>query len=429
MMNKNLDTLAKECRDLGLTVVQAGKRLSKDDYIRALQDHYKRKTNDPAVHTMLGIDPMLCFSFHTFDEREKAKFAHNPQEWLVEPKFDGARIIILKIGDSLSFFSRNISGVDYLPCKYIMAPKVTKSSDTSFPMYQYDTDQMTQSAIGTVFEGMPDFVLDAEAIAENPRVDTRRYTNKGCITESYLTATMALMGLDPAQSMKCQRDQGFMKFYVFDILAFNGQDLKRERLLKRKQILTDYFHQVFEKSGGQFVMVPFTRNGAAQDEFYFKYIEHGFEGVIMKNVNSEYELGKRSRHLWVKRKRIMSDFSDIDGFVTGFELGEPGKAWENMVGCLLISVYAKNDSGIIAPQEIAKVSNFDWEERKRMTVEVDGKPCLDQAYYNRVVTIEGQNITARSQRVRHAKLVRYRPDKSPTQCEVDEKFFSFNTVL
>ena len=74
----------------------------------------------------------------------------------------------------------------------------------------------------------------------------------------------------------------------------------------------------------------------------------------------------------------------------------------------------------------ASVSSMPLKLREEMTkIGDDGKPCLKDEYYNRVLVINGQDLSPKSMRFMHATANwerGFRDDKSWMDCEMDEKF-------
>lgn len=150
---------------------------------------------------------------------------------------------------------------------------------------------------------------------------------------------------------------------------------------------------------------------------------------ILKRIDSPYTpTSSRAHRDWVKVKRSFSESLEmqgladtIDGFITGFEPGSKDKANANLVGTLIISTYLRDDEGNITTHEIAHVSSISDDLRKEITTyDEEGNPILKQDYYNKVVEVDGQCISARAKRLRHAVLVRFRPDRSSDTCILDE---------
>ena len=102
-------------------------------------------------------------------------------------------------------------------------------------------------------------------------------------------------------------------------------------------------------------------------------------------------------------------FSTADAFVTGWAPGE--HANEGMVGSLELSILKGED---VVP--VAQVGNLSDDFRKEITAE-DGS--LKSEWYSQVVEFQGQGI-GKNGRVRHAHMVRLRPDKEMKDCTSEQ---------
>jgi bifunctional non-homologous end joining protein LigD len=139
-------------------------------------------------------------------------------------------------------------------------------------------------------------------------------------------------------------------------------------------------------------------------EKFENVVNEGLEGLMFKEISGLYGIGKRSG-TWLKLKR----FESVEGFITGYLPGS--NAWTGLVGALLVSAYLPNGELF----EFAAVSGFDFELRKAMTAD-DGS--LREGYLGLVVEIRGQE-RSKSRRYRHAVLYRWRSDRTPESCFID----------
>ena len=89
-----------------------------------------------------------------------------------------------------------------------------------------------------------------------------------------------------------------IRFYVFDVLTFAGRDMLQEKLLKRRDALTDAMRPI--RKASSVVDISQTIAAPAAD-LILAVTELGFEGVIAKRLDSLYESGERSG-AWVKYK-------------------------------------------------------------------------------------------------------------------------------
>src|SRR5207247_2179623 len=93
--------------------------------------------------------------------------------------------------------------------------------------------------------------------------------------------------------------------YVFDLLGFEGYDVRPLPLVKRKAIL----HRVLPHAGPLRFLEHFEKDGEA---LYQQVVKMGLEGIVAKQADSPYRAG-RSAH-WLK---IRADRTD-DFVVVGF---------------------------------------------------------------------------------------------------------------
>ncbi len=113
-------------------------------------------------------------------------------------------------------------------------------------------------------------------------------------------------------------------YYVFDILSFNGKDVRSLPLLARKKILKKL---IGKKKGAIRLSEYVEEKGKA---FFLAAEKHGLEGIMAKNGDSPYQ-GKRSSD-WLKIKTSMSQEVVIGGFTAP-------KGSRKRFGGLLVGVY------------------------------------------------------------------------------------------
>lgn len=162
-----------------------------------------------------------------------------------------------------------------------------------------------------------------------------------------------------------------------------------------------------------------------KDAYLRKVFKRKGEGVMAKHRASPYTpTESRGRDRWVKIKRSMSQTAltigtdTIDGFVVGFTLGKKGTAWQNLVGSVDVAVNLVATDGTEREHIIARVSNFPQKVRQEMTwIDPEtNRPTLHPDYYNRVVEIDGQDVSTKERRFRHAVIRHFRPDKTAFEC-------------
>src|SRR5207253_6867867 len=113
--------------------------------------------------------------------------------------------------------------------------------------------------------------------------------------------------------------------YVFDLLHFDGYDLRGTPLEHRKELL----RQVLVADDLIRLIDAFPEVG---DLAYRGALDHGFEGVVAKRKGSKYEAGKRSK-LWLKVKGTTTD----DFVIGGYSAGEGGRG--DTFGAIMVGTY------------------------------------------------------------------------------------------
>jgi DNA ligase-1 len=172
--------------------------------------------------------------------------------WIIEPKYDGERIIAIRYQDEISLWTRRNIQASYKFPEIIEALKKNVEGD--------------------------EWTLDGEMTVSG---GFRQLLNRN--VEDRFKISLLSKKI-PA------------RYNIFDIIKFRGEDLKERPLVQRKSILMNVAHQ------NNFIeIVPFQELGNPEEQFR-EYLKQGFEGAIIKNFDSKYEPGKRSDY-WLKIKK------------------------------------------------------------------------------------------------------------------------------
>ena len=204
-----------------------------------------------AKHDQLArfIEPMECLPVDRIPEGDL---------WTYELKLDGYRTIAVKSGGKARVYSRR--GTDLTG------------------RFRYVADGLAS---------LPDeTVIDGEVVA----LDEQGKPNFNLL-QNYRSAESHIM------------------LYAFDVLVRRGENLTKQTLSKRREILES-------------IVTPHAHIGISQvssqtaQEILAFVKSHGLEGVIAKRSDSIYEPGRRSG-LWVKRRINLSQEFVIGGYVPG----------------------------------------------------------------------------------------------------------------
>jgi bifunctional non-homologous end joining protein LigD len=177
-----------------------------------------------------SLKPMLCTLI---------KKSFNKEGWIHEVKWDGYRIIAFKNKNNVTLSSR--SGIDYSERYTVVRDALKKIKGN--------------------------FVIDGEVVAFNKEGE---------------------ISFDAVQ--KANPDAQ-LAYYVFDIVWYDGKDMKELPLLDRKQILKQVI--------GENETVKFSDHFTDGVALYEKAEELELEGIVSKNENSIYSPGERGNN-WLK---------------------------------------------------------------------------------------------------------------------------------
>ena len=399
---RRIDYLKADCELKGISITQSGKRIMKDDYVKALREwHITKKygsiDNIPwSMKFMLSIEcPQLCKRIKDL-KPDQQELVWNSHDWIAEEKIDGVRMIIVwdAAEKKFHFYSRNNSVTDYLPQDY---------ADTIF-------------VTAKNFDYPNNFVLDSEIISSNPCLET----NTHCLTQ--LQSTAALLNLNSEDSKTIQKKYP-LKFVVFDCL-YDSSSLIDEIWDVRHHHAAELCSKLVE-SGFCCELNKVVENTAdnqyAKREFFDAVINRYGEGIVLKNRNAKYHATSSRTIDCVKVKRSTADAltKDIDAFVTDYVVGKDDTRNSNMVVGFVFSILLKKQDGSVVTHPIAVCSNVsDIIKDDATVISEDGQVKLNPDYYGRVATVQGQNISARSLRLTHAVIDCWRPDRSADTTEI-----------
>jgi len=395
-MLPNLAVLKAKCEELGLTVIQRGKRPAKQDYVSVLRKHFLPDGGIPYEE----VSPMLCFAEWNLKDDEKKAVWESP-DWWAQKKLNGCRAMVHFIeGKGVYIHSRTVSLKTYR----------FQELTPNFLFYKY----------------IPDFTatIDCE-VKVNKKVDTRPYTAKGELTESTLHSTTAILHLEAKNARLLQEAQDApLELYILDVVKWKHQDCRNLPLTRRVRAIELFMNKVLRveipmEVGKYFHEVEMVRTG--KREYYQEYVDAGGEGLVFKHKDSKYVAStSRDRNAWVKAK----DRMEFDAFVSGFIRGEKGTAWENMVGALEFSVL---DEKTMKLHAIANCSNLTMELRQKITRydKMNDAVYLQPGWMGKVAEVSGQDITPRVYRLSHATIERWRDqrgdEKNKEDCTVSVK--------
>jgi len=306
-------------------------------------------------------------------------------QWQYEPKWDGFRCLASRDGDCIELQSKS-----------------------GQPLARYFPDLV--AALQTL--GAKKFVLDGEIVIP---------------IEGRLSFDDLLLRVHPAASRvnKLAAEHPAM-FIVFDLLGDErGRSLLDLDLTERRQRL-EKFAARYLKGRDDIRLSPATADLKVAQK-WFRTVGNNLDGIIAKRVDLPYQSGNREGMVKIKHLRT------CDCVVGGFRYAEKAK----VVGSLLLGLYDKQ--GLL--NHVGFTSGFKAADRAALTKRVErlikppgftGRaPGGPSRWSTRrsdewqplspelVVEVEYDHFTG--DRFRHGtRLLRWRPDKAPKQCTLDQ---------
>jgi ATP-dependent DNA ligase len=286
--------------------------------------------------------------------------------WAYEPKWDGFRCIVFVDGDDVYLQSRNGKPLaKYFP-------------ELAFPAGRY--------------------VVDGEIVILNEQ-GGQEFDRLGQRIHPAASRIAMLAETTPA------------RFVAFDLLAEDDETLLDLPYAERRARLEAFVEAPVD-------LTPSTTDPAAAQP----WLQHA-EGVIAKELDAPYRPGERKGMVKVKRVRT------IDAIVMGWR---PGKE-EGTVGSLILGLY--DEAGQL--REVGHTSGFKAAEKRSLVQTLapyetgergSGEPSrwrpdheLQWIVLRPELVVEITYDHVSDGRIRHgAKVQRWRDDKEPTACTLDQ---------
>ena len=354
------------------------------------------------------IMPALCQRLATAEEMVKKL-----KMMAVEPKFDGTRLQVhfskkkqwQQTNDQLIF--------DFRPRGFIQ----------TFTRDLENTTHMFPDLAEAVFKEIKaqEAILDCEAIGFDPK-------------------TGKFLPFQETIKRKRKHDVGKkakeipLKFFCFDILYQDGQDLLKTPFNKRRKIL----EKIISPQNKTIILTKQIIINSPQKlrDYHQQQINRGLEGVVVKKWEAAYDPGRRG-FTWVKFKQEKGKkggglADTLDCVVMGYSRGK-GKRASFGIGAFLVGI--REEAGFLTVSKIGTgLTDEQWRELKlkieNLKLEIENKPKEYKVDKNLfpdiwcqpgiVVEIEADNITkspshTANYALRFPRLVRFRNDKTPRQ--------------
>jgi DNA ligase-1 len=291
--------------------------------IGKLAHAYLQQTDPDQRHKMLEkytvevgvpVMPALCQRLNSAGE-----IIEKMHEVIAEPKYDGLRVQI-----------HYRKGVGTNGHKHFIRTFTRNLEETShmFPELETAVEELNCESC----------ILDAEAITYD-------------VNSGELLPFQQTIQRKRKHGVEEKAEELPIRFYVFDILSLNDQDLLQKPLRERKNLL----HQLFNDDQ-TFYHSPelHTKDPEKLHHYHEENLANGLEGVVVKQIDSVYQSGRKGWS-WVKIKESegktgkLADTLDL--LVMGYYFGR-GKRAEFGLGAVLVGVFDEKQDKVLT---VAKV--------------------------------------------------------------------------
>ena len=195
----------------------------------------------------------------------------------IEYKYDGFRMVIHKKGNEIKLFTRKLENV---------TKQFPEVADFIRKYVKADSS-----------------ILDSEAVG---------YDKK---TKEYKSFQHISQRIRRKYDIEKMQEELPVEVNVFDILYYNGKSLLNEPFRKRteliKKIISSHPYKIIHAK--QII----TGDEKKAEEFYKAALHDNQEGIMMKNLDAEYNPGRRVGHML----KIKPEERDLDLVITGGEYG------------------------------------------------------------------------------------------------------------
>jgi len=273
LTGRDFDAIAK-----GNAVWHSNRKSEKNTTEKVQKKNIRKNTSDDDFNTedLAEAKKIKTFPHHWKPQAATlTDAAFDDENWIFETKLDGYRALAQIKNSKVTLISRN--GLSF---------------NSKYPEIVETLQNISQ-----------DLILDGEIVVEDSNGNSR---------------------FQWLQHLEDKPKNGKLKFYVFDILYFQGYDLRGLELLQRKKILKALLPKLKN--------IIYTNHILKDGNQAFADIKkNGGEGIIAKKADSKYQIGKRSKD-WLKIKTDKQQEMVIGGFT------EP-KGGRNGIGALLCGYY------------------------------------------------------------------------------------------
>lgn len=232
----------------------------------------------------------------------------------------------------------------------------------------------------------------------------------------------SIMGCLPAEAIKRQDKQGKIKYYLHDMIFYDGEDMQSWGAEVRYQKLVEVWNE-FHLEQFDFLRLAESFDTGIEERLS-QILAAGGEGIVLKKKDAPYSEGKRPAWATIKCKQmdtidlVCTRAIEATKEYTGKEL-KTWPYWKDGIAVTkpyfydwktAIGIGAYDDEGNL--KEIGTVSSGLTDEMRAH---------LDD-YIGKVVALQCMSIDRKEKTLRHPIVKAWRDDKNAMECKLSEVF-------
>lgn len=256
------------------------------------------------------IEAMNASTIKPDDPKRQQKIEKliNDPNYVFQRKLNGERLLVFKKPADYTNEGRDLS--------YEMRATGRNFSKYGSPMMKtglvpHILKDVEELAIGSI-------VLDGEVlfVPDQANLSTEQIKNMEFTEDFWACRDIMAHHVNPIGGVEQQQQDGFLHYFVFDILVFKGLERVNCTYAERLELLA-YVKGYFARSKYVHIMdVAATPTG--KRDLMEHCLSIGLEGVVAKHLGKNYQEGKRPANVWVKIKK----FDPSDGIIIGYNAAE-----------------------------------------------------------------------------------------------------------
>lgn len=250
--------------------------------------------------------------------------------------------------------------------------------------------------------------------------------------------TTSILGCLKDKAIKRQEAGDYLHYYIFDVLAFRGENLINRPIKERVSYL-DHIAEIAYDVDNSFIHTAQYYYGNELWSELQSILSSGGEGMVITREDCEYKPGKRSVKDTFKCKQELTD--TIDCFIIGANAPtrnyegksiETWKYWEDIkTGEKFEDMLYKEyrDGRCIEP--ITKNYFHGWAGSLKLGLMKDGQPIYFgdlsglteeilnnwKNYLGHVCEVGGMSLDEETRHIRHPRFLGWREDKTKDDCQ------------